>query len=138
MTSDLDTGGESPTEAHRRRVFRAQIWTAAALLLLTSAALGFWGRTSGPWRALWAVLPIVVLLWMVIIVVRRVRRMDEYQRRLFFPGLAVGFTVSMVTAVTLGILSSAGIDVPNSGWVVAILGVLSWGTTNLVVGAPNA
>ena len=138
MTSDLDTGGESPTERHRRRIFRAQIWTAAALLFLTNLALHYWGQTPGPWRVFWAVLPILPLVWMVIAVVRRVRQMDEYQRRLFFPGLAVGFTVSMVGAVTLGTLSSAGVGVPNTGWVVAILGVVSWETTNLVVGAPSA
>lgn len=138
MTSDLDSGGESPTELRRRRVFRAQIWSAAALLLLTNVALYYWGQTSGPWRVFWAVLPTLPLLWMVVVVVRRVRQLDEYQRKLFFPGLAVGFTVSIVAAVTLGTLSSAGIAVPSSGWAIALLGVVSWEVTNLAVGAPNA
>ncbi|WP_426625307.1 hypothetical protein ACPPVW_04330 [Leifsonia sp. McL0607] len=39
---------------------------------------------------------------MVIAIVRRVRQLDEYQRKLFFPRLAVGSAVSMVTAVTRG------------------------------------
>lgn len=138
MTSELDTGGESPTELHRRRVFRVRIWTAAALFLLANVALHYWGQMPGAWRWLWAVLPLLPLVWMVIAVVRRARQMDEYQRKLFFPGLAVGFTVSMLGAVTLGTLSSAGIAVPSGGWAIAILGVLSWEATNLIVGASNA
>ncbi|WP_426625334.1 hypothetical protein ACPPVW_04475 [Leifsonia sp. McL0607] len=138
MTSNLDIGGESASELHRRRVFRAQIWSGAALLLLPNVALYYWGQTPGPWRWFWAVLPIVPLVWMVIAVTQRVCRMDEYQRKLFFPGLAVGFTVSMVSAIALGTLSSAGFGVPNTGWVIAVLGILSWETTNLIVGAPSA
>ena len=81
-------------------MFRAQIWTAAAVILLTNLALQYWGQAPGPWRVFWAVLAILPVVWMVVIVVVRVRQMDEYQRKLFFPGLAVGFTVSMVCAVT--------------------------------------
>ncbi len=115
-----------------------QLWAAAALLLLTNVALYFWGHASGSWRVLWALLPILPLIWMVVIVARRVREMDEYQRKLFFPGLAVGFTVSTVAAVTLGTLGSTGLPVPNGGWLIAVVGVLSWEVTNLLVGAPTA
>ena len=42
------------------------------------------------------------MVWIVIVIVLRVRQMDEYQVKLFFPGLAVGFAVAMVAAVTVG------------------------------------
>lgn len=138
MTSDLDTDGDSPGELHRRRVFRAQIWSGAALLLLTNVALHYWGQAPGPWRWFWAVLPILPAVWMVIALLWRVRQLDEYQRKLFFPGLVVGFTVSMVSAIILGTLSSANLGVPNGGWIIAVLGIVSWEATNLVVGAPSA
>jgi hypothetical protein len=138
MTSDLDSGGESPIELRRRRVFRARIWTGTALYLLAVIALYLWGQGSGPWHLVWAVLPLVFMAWNLTVIVLRVRQMDEYQVKLFFPGLAVGFSVSMFAAITVGTLSSAGYDVPNGGWPIALVGLVAWAVTNLLVRAPNA
>lgn len=138
MTSDLDMGGESPIELRRQRTFRARIWAGSILFILANLALGLWGHPGSPWRFVWVVLPLVPIVWMVIVIVLRVRQMDEYQVKLFFPGLAVGFTVSIVTAITVGTLSSAGFAVPNAGWIVTVAGVLSWAVTHLFVGAPNS
>ena len=81
-------------------------------------------------------LPLVFMAWNVIVVVLRVRQLDEYQMKLMFPGLAVGFTVSMFAALTIGTLSSAGYNVPNGGWPVVLIGLVAWAVTNLVVRAP--
>ena len=67
-----------------------------------------------------AVLSVVPIAWIVAVIVLRVRQMDEYQRKLLFPGLAVGFTVAMVTTLAVGTLSSAGFAPPSSGWIVCI------------------
>jgi hypothetical protein len=138
MTSDLDSGGESRIELLRRRAFRVRIWVAAGTFLLANFVLYTWGRGAGPWRIVWAILPLLPVIWMVVVIVLRVRQLDEYQLKLFFPGLAVGFTVAMVSAITLGTLSSAGLDVPNGGWFVAIVGIVAWEVTNLANGAPSA
>lgn len=138
MTSDLDSGGESPTELRRRRAFRVRMWVGSACYLLANAALFQWGHGNSPWRLVWAVLALLFVVWMVIVIVLRVRQMDEYQVKLFFPGLAVGFTVAVLTALTMGTLSSAGFALPNAGWSVTILGVLAWEVTNLVVRASRA
>jgi hypothetical protein len=138
MTSDLDSGGESPIELRRRRIFRARIWIGTGLYLLASFALYQWGHGTNPWRFIWAILPLLFMAWNVIVIVLRVRQLDEYQIKLFFPGLAVGFTVSMFAALTIGTLSSAGYNVPNAGWPVALIGLFSWAFTNLLVRAPTA
>lgn len=140
MTSDLDSDEESPLELRRQRVFRMRMWVGVGCFLLANAALYQWGGLNGtsPWRFVWAVLPLLPLVWIVTVTVLRVRQMDEYQVKLYFPGLAVGFTVSMVTAVTVGTLSSAGLTMPNGGWAVCVIGVLAWEITNLAVGAPSA
>ena len=78
------------------------------------------------------------LVWMIVVTMLRVRQMDEYQVKLFFPGLAVGFTAAILTAATLGTLSSAGLDVPTGGWLVAIVGIVAWEFTNILVKAPRA
>jgi hypothetical protein len=138
MTSDLDSGGESTIEIRRRRIFRVRIWVGVGCFLLANFALYLWGNGAGPWRIVWAVLPLLPVVWIVIVTVLRVRQMDEYQVKLFFPGLAVGFSLSMVTAITLGTFNAAGFSVPNGGWAVALVGILAWEVTNLVTGAPAA
>jgi hypothetical protein len=138
MTSDLDTGGESPIELRRRRTFRVRIWVGTGCYLIASFALYQWGHGASPWRLVWALLPLLFMAWNVIIIALRVRQLDEYQIKLFFPGLAVGFTVTIFAAITVGTLSSAGFTVPNGGWPVAIVGLVAWACTNLVVRAPTA
>lgn len=137
MTSDLDSGGESSTELRRRRAFRARLWVGTGCYLLASFALYRWGHGTSPWRLVWAVLPLLFMAWVVAVIVLRVRQMDEYQIKLFFPGLAVGFTVTIFAAVTVGTLSAAGFAVPNAGWPVAVIGILAWEFTNLLVRAPT-
>lgn len=138
MTSDLDTGGESPSESQRQRAFRIQMRVAAACFVLASLSVSIWGHANTPWRVPLAILPLPIAVWMVVAIVLRVRAMDEYQRSLFFPGLAVGFGVAILAAIAIGTLSSAGLAVPNGGWIVAVAGVLSWQGTNLAVGAPTS
>jgi hypothetical protein len=136
MASDLDSGGESPIELRRQRTFRVRMWVGAGCLFLANFALYQWGHGSNLWRVVLAVLPLLPVVWIVIVIVLRVRQMDEYQVKLLFPGLAVGFTVAMVTSVTIGTLNSAGINhLPNGGWAVCILGLVAWGLTNVLAGA---
>ena len=140
MTSDLDSGAESPTELRRQRRFRTQAWLGAGGFVLANAALQQWGdlKGAGPWRVVWAVLPLLPVAWLVALTVRRVRQMDEYQIKLLLPGLAVGFTVAIVVAIMVGTLSAAGLSVPGAaGWAVAVAGVLAWQVTNLWMGAPT-
>ena len=140
MTSNLDTSGESPLERRRQRAFRIQAWLGAATFLITNFALQQWGdlKGHGPWRVLWAVLPLLPVAWLVTVTVRRVRQLDEYQIKLLVPGLAVGFTAAIVAAITVGTLSAAGFAVPGAaGWIVALVGVLAWQVTNLWMGAPT-
>jgi hypothetical protein len=110
----------------------------AGCYLLASFALYQWGHGTSPWRLVWAVLPLLFMAWIVIVIALRVRQMDEYQVKLFFPGLAVGFTVSIFAAITVGTLSAAGFTVPNAGWPVALIGIVAWEVTNLLVRAPKA
>ncbi|SEB47747.1 hypothetical protein SAMN04489806_0784 [Paramicrobacterium humi] len=140
MTRDLDPAGESSTEARLRRVFRIRMWAGAACYLLASLALSLWGPQNGgdPWRAVWVVLPLLPVAWMVLVVILRVRSMDEYQVKLLVPGLAVGFTVAIVTALVLGTLDIAGIHTPNGGWSVCFAGIAAWLITNAFTGAPDA
>lgn len=118
-------------------MFRARLWVGVGCYLLASLALYQWGHGNSPWRVAWAVLPLLFAAWIVIVVVLRVRQLDEYQVKLLYPGLAVGFTVAVFAAITVGTLSAAGLPVPNAGWPVAIIAILAWEVTNLLVKAPK-
>lgn len=102
-----------------------------AVYLLLVGAGAVWGHLDGtsPVRFLWALLPLLPALWVVRAVVRHLGRLDDYQRRLQLRGLAVGFGVAMMTALTLGLLEVAGLAIGYglTGWIVYGLGMVSWG-----------
>ena len=56
--------------------------------------------------------------------VRHVGRVDDYQRLLLLQGLAVGFAVVMIAAVTVGFLGIAGLALPGAGWIIYGVGRL--------------
>ncbi|TWP35319.1 hypothetical protein [Leekyejoonella antrihumi] len=134
MTSNLDFDGRSAARLRCRRSFRVRMWFGSGCYLLASLALSLSG---GPWRLVSAALSLLIMVWLVVNTALRARQLDEYQVKLLFPGLAVGFILAMMAALTLGTLSQAGISVPNAGWPVCIIGVLAWQITNLAVGAPR-
>ena len=123
MTRDLDSGGESPTEVRRQHIFRTQAWVGAGCFLLANFALDRWGDLSGtsPWRFVWALLPLLPLAWIVAVTAHRVRQMDEYQLKLMFPGLAVGFAVAVFAAITVALLGARGSTcrAPDGSWLCA-------------------
>lgn len=139
MTRDLDLQ-ESPAEVRRRRTFRVRTWVGVGGLLLAEAALLVWGgpRDVSPWRPVLAVLPLLPVAWIVVVVALRARQLDEYQVKLLFPGVAVGFGAAMIVGVTVGSLSAVGLFPANGGWVVCLAGLLAWAITNVAVGAPRA
>jgi hypothetical protein len=55
------------------------------------------------------------MLWVVIAILRHIRRIDDYQRFLLLQGLGVGFAVAMISSVTVGFLAIAGLSPTN--WV---------------------
>ena len=75
---------------------------------------------------MWAVLPVVPMLWVLRAVSRHLRRVDDYQQRLLLRGLGVGFAVAMFSAVTVGFLGIAGMDMRLSGWIIYGAGMLGW------------
>lgn len=138
MTSDLDKG-EAPTERGRQRLFRIRMITGAACYLLATAVLDQWGEhRAGPWRLVFALLPLAPLAGMVIAMVWRLRQMDEYQLKQLVPSVTVGFIVTIVVALVLSSLNAAGLAVPDNGSFVSVVGVLAWALTYMGTGGANA
>lgn len=80
-----------------------------------------------------ALVPLAPVIWMIIAIARHVRRIDELQRLLFLRSFTLGFAVSMVTALTIALLSGAGVDVQHAEWIIFLGGMTSWGLSLAVL-----
>jgi hypothetical protein len=96
--------------------------------VLVLVAVTVWGGLHGhaPARFALAVLPAVPAAGVAWAVLRHVRRIDDYQRRILLEGIAVGFALAMLAAIALGLLAAAGLVVPAAPWIVYGIGMVSW------------
>jgi energy-coupling factor transporter transmembrane protein EcfT len=106
---------------------------AYCIVLVLVLTFGDLDATS-PWRFLWAVLPVLPMIWVAVAVIRHLRRLDDYQRRLNLQAFGVGFAVAMGVAITMGLLESAGLQTAATGWIIFGAGMFGWGITSIVVG----
>lgn len=129
MTSELDSGSRSSGDKARARAYRRDFWPGILGYCVVLTAVLIWGHLDGssPWRYVWALLPVIPAVWIVRAVVRHLTRSDDYQRRLLLQGLAVGFAVAMIAAMTVGFLGIAGLALPVAGWTIYGAGMAGWG-----------
>jgi len=130
VTRKLDSPRRSTGDRARTRAYLREFLPGILGFGLTLTAVVAWGDLdgAGPWRYLWAVLPVLPLLWVVRAVVRHLGRADEYARLVLLRGLAGGFVVAMLTALTVGFLELAGLrlDHGGAGWVIYSAGMVGW------------
>ena len=131
MTSSLDSAevrDRSTGDTARTRAYFRDFLPGIGAYLLVLAAVLVWGELDGtsPARWAWALAPVLPAAWIVWSVVRHLHRLDDYQRLLLLQGLAVGFAVAMLTAVTVGFLGIAGLPMMAAGWVVYAAGMVAW------------
>ena len=132
MTSNLDN---IKTERSTSRSFLIEFGTGMLAYAILLGATLIWGHLDGdsPWRFLWALLPVLPALWIVVSVVRHIRRIDEYERYILLQGFGAGFGIAMAASVTLGFLSIAGLAVPMAGWIIFSLGMLGWAVVTSIL-----
>ena len=66
-------------------------------------------------------------LWGIRAIIRHLGRVDEMQRGAHLTGMSVGFGVAITMALSIGALTSAGLNTAGWGsWVIALSGMLSW------------
>ena len=79
-------------------------------------------------------LPVLPMIGVAVALYRAVQRADEYGRIVMLECMALGFGVSMITAMGLGFLGTVGVAWTFGGWVVFGAGMTTWGLTLLVRG----
>jgi len=135
VTNNLDSARASAGDRAVSRAYLREFWPTMIGYCVVLVAVVAWGHLDGDsgWRFLWAVLPVIPVLWTVRAVVRHVRRIDDYQRLLALQGMGTGFAVAMVAAVTVGFLSIAGLALPGAAWIIVGVGMLGWAVGSAVV-----
>ncbi len=133
MTSKLDTTYSRGDRARARAYAREFAVGMVAYVLVIGAVIA-WGDLSGPgWqRYVWALLPLIPTLWLVVVVWRHVQRVDEYQRQLLLRQLAAAFAAMVGVSVTLGLLSFAGLGMTLAPWIIYGAGMLTWGVAAIL------
>ncbi len=110
--------------AYLREFFIAVVGYAVTLVAII-ALVDF--DTAGGWKYVVALLPVIPALWGVLAIARHLRRIDEMQRSILVDGMAVGFGLAMVAAMTVGFLAMAGLDADRWGpWAIYSIGMLGW------------
>jgi hypothetical protein len=134
MTSNLDSKRSSAGERAISKAYQREFWPAMIGYLVVLVPVMVWGGLDGdsPWRFVWAVLPVIPMLWVVIAILRHIRRIDDYQRFLLLQGLGVGFAVAMISSVTVGFLAIAGLAIPLAGWIIYGAGMLGFAIMSAV------
>jgi hypothetical protein len=135
MTSKLDRCGGSRGDKARSRAYVKDFLPGIVgycVLLVVVVLFGDLDGTS-PWRFLWALLPVLPMVWIVRALIRHFRRIDDYQRGRLLEGMAVGFAVAMISAITLGFLGIAGLDMRFAGWIIYLAGMAGWLITSAVI-----
>jgi hypothetical protein len=136
MTSKLDKaessrGDRERAAAYLREFVPAMLAYLAVLVLVL--VFGDLGGTS-PLRFLWALLPLLPLIWVGVAVTRHLRRLDDYQQKLTLQALCGGFVAAMGAAIAIGLLETAGLRGPATAWIIFGAGMSGWGITSIVVG----
>lgn len=136
MTSSLDRSDSSRGDRDRTRAYLREFipgMVGYMIVLVLVIAFGGLDGTSS-WRFVWALLPAVPLVWIVIAVIRHLRRLDEFQQRLLLQGFACGFAVAMGTSVTMGLLEAAGLQSRVTPWIIFGAGMFGWGIASIAAG----
>lgn len=115
--------------ALRRYVVELAITVGVFLVLLLVPAPVVDPEARRAWVLIWALLPVVPAVGVVIVVARYIRRVDELQRRVVLESLSVGFAVGMVTALGCALARSAGVPVGEVEWTVFLAGMAAFGAT---------
>lgn len=136
MTSNLDKAHQSRGDRAKARAYLREFLPGIVGYAVVLVAVLLFGDLDGtsPWRYVWAILPVLPVIWMAIAVVRHLKRLDDYQQRLNLQALGVGFAVAMAAAVTMGLLESAGLHIQGTGWIVFGAGMIGWGVTSIIAG----
>lgn len=120
---------KSTMERHQdRAAVRDAIPAIVALVVLEGiVALLDLDAASNRWHLVISLLPLLAGVWLAWVLLRTLRRCDEYQRTVHLEAMSIGFGVAMLVAMAGGLLDGA--EAGSSAQYLQltfIVGILSW------------
>lgn len=135
---DAESGGLTRRDRANVRRYTWQIAAASALYLLVTVLPPFLVEQGTPAAVVFALLPILPVVWMVLTLLQFLRALDEYQRPRLVRAFALAFGVSMLTALIVGMIENAIGGLPHAVWIVFIAGMMTWLIASLVISARDS
>ena len=129
MTPRTNDTERTNTERRAARAYVSEFLPAVVgygiVLAIVVATVDF--DTAGRWKYPVALLPVIPAMWGAVAIARNLDRIDELQRSIHLSGMALGFGMAMVAALTLGFLAMAGFDGGRVGpWIIYSIGMIGW------------
>ena len=117
------------TSGHDERARRDALIDAIPVVVLGAGALalGSSPADTAARQAAWLGLSALFVLGITWVLVRRVRRGDEYERKIQFESMAVAFGAVLVALQVAGTLAAAGVGRMDASFeLIVIGGILLW------------
>ena len=76
---------------------------------------------TSPWRYIVALLPMLPGVFLVLGVMRAIRKLDEMERRIILEAVGFSFAFTMFWLLTQGLLGLAGVVQPNSIYIAFVM-----------------
>jgi hypothetical protein len=118
----------NPTTRANRRYTRRFVITMGLYVLTLPFAIGIVNTLpeNEPLRYLIILIPVLPLLATLVVFMRWLREVDEFQRKVQFEGFAFSMAVTVVVTLTLGFLERAGFPKLDTLWI-PIMMIFLWG-----------
>lgn len=103
------------------------IWVPLILFVGLCALGAAWRRTHTAQEGLDAaisLLPILPGIFLALGVIQRLRALDELKRKIAYESVAVSFVLTLLLALSLGMLGLAGLAQPNDILIALFMGVV--------------
>jgi hypothetical protein len=131
MTKKLDSSdvGVSLGDRRRQRAYLKEFAPAMALYVVAVFVTATIGVDTVAKQALFVSATFVPALMQVAVIVRHLKRLDEFERVVTYRAMAISFGVAMVVSIFIALLASAGVEVNSkvAGWAPFMTGMTTWG-----------
>jgi hypothetical protein len=119
---------QNPTTRANRRYTRNFLITMGLYVLTLPFAVGYVNilPEDNALRYLIILIPVLPLLATLVVFLRWLREVDEFQRKVQFEGFGFSMAVTIVVTLTLGFLEQAGFPKLDTMWI-PIMMIFLWG-----------
>jgi hypothetical protein len=131
MTNKLYStdAGVSLGDRNRKRAYLREFIPVVALYVVAVGVTVTIGIDTNAKKAIFVVATFIPILMGVVVIVRHLKRLDEFERIVTYRALAISFGFAMVAAVFIALLASSGLNLNSkiAAWAPFMVGMSTWG-----------